>query len=67
VQSRTVANFMIDGRRIIGVSESDSDPQRFLPYLVELFENGLLPVDRLIRHYPFEEVERAALAAARLR
>jgi aryl-alcohol dehydrogenase len=57
------ANFMIDGRRILGVSEGDSDPQRFLPQLVELFEHGRLPVDKLIRRYPFEEIERAAADA----
>ena len=57
------ANFMIDGRRVVGVSEGDSDPQRFLPQLVELFEQGRLPVDRLIRHYPFEEIEQAAADA----
>jgi aryl-alcohol dehydrogenase len=57
------ANFMIDGRHIVGVSEGDSDPQRFIPRLVELFEQGLLPVDKLIRRYPFEEIERAAADA----
>ena len=57
------ANFMIDGRRILGISEGDSDPQRFLPQLVELFEQGRLPVDKLIRHYPFEEIELAAADA----
>ena len=51
---------MIDGRRILGISEGDSDPRRFLPQLVELFEEGRLPVDRLIRHYAFEDIERAA-------
>jgi aryl-alcohol dehydrogenase len=57
------ANFMIDGRRILGVSEGDSDPQVFLPQLVDLFDQGRLPVDRLIRHYRFEEIERAAADA----
>jgi aryl-alcohol dehydrogenase len=54
------ANFMIDGRRILGISEGDSDPRRFLPRLVELFDQGQLPVDKLIRRYPFEDIERAA-------
>ena len=56
-------NFMIDGRRLVGVSEGDSDPQRFLPRLVDLFLQGSLPVDRLIRHYAFEDIERAAADA----
>jgi aryl-alcohol dehydrogenase len=54
------ANFMIDGRRVLGISEGDSDPKLFLPRLVELFEKGQLPVDKLIRRYPFEDIERAA-------
>jgi aryl-alcohol dehydrogenase len=57
------ANFMIDGRRLLGVSEGDSDPQRFLPQLVELFDQGRLPVDKLIRHYRFDEIEQAAADA----
>jgi len=56
-------NFMIDGRRIIGVSEGDSEPQRFVPALARLYEQGRLPIDRLIRHYPFEEIEKAAADA----
>jgi aryl-alcohol dehydrogenase len=57
------ANFMIDGRRLVGVSEGDSEPQRFIPSLVRLRELGKLPIDKLIRYYPFEEVERAAADA----
>jgi aryl-alcohol dehydrogenase len=56
-------NFMIDGRRIIGVSEGDGEPQSFVPALVRLHEQGRLPIDRLIRHYPFEDIEQAAADA----
>jgi aryl-alcohol dehydrogenase len=56
-------NFMIDGRRVVGVSEGDSDPRRFIPRLVRLRELGKLPIDKLIRFYPFEEIERAAADA----
>jgi aryl-alcohol dehydrogenase len=57
------ANFMIDGRRVIGISEGDSEPQRFIPALARLYEQGRLPIDRLIRHYPFDEIEKAAADA----
>ena len=57
------ANHMIDGRRVMGVSEGDSDPRRFIPALVKLYEQGRLPIDELIRHYPFEDIERAAADA----
>jgi aryl-alcohol dehydrogenase len=55
--------FMLDGRRLVGVTEGDTEPERFIPALVDLYEQGRLPVDRLIRHYPFEEIERAAADA----
>jgi aryl-alcohol dehydrogenase len=45
------------------VSEGDSDPRRFVPALAALYEQGRLPIDRLIRHYPFEEIEKAAADA----
>lgn len=56
-------NYMLNGRRIVGVTEGDSEPQRFIPTLVQLYEQGRLPIDRLIKHYPFEDIERAAAEA----
>ena len=57
------ANYMIDGRRIVGVSEGDSDPQSFIPALAGLHAQGRLPIERLIRHYPFAALEQAAADA----
>ncbi len=56
-------NFMLDGRSVLGVSEGDSEPQRFLPTLAELYAQGRLPIDKLVRAYPFEEIEKAAADA----
>ncbi|MER5866020.1 NAD(P)-dependent alcohol dehydrogenase [Kitasatospora sp. NPDC002040] len=50
--------------RIVGVNQGASRPGRFLPALVDLFLAGRLPVDRLVRTFPFAAVERAAAAAA---
>ncbi len=58
------ATFMLDGRRIVGVSEGESVPERFIPALARLHELGKLPIERLITHYPFEEIETAAADAA---
>lgn len=52
-------------RRVIGVSEGDSVPQLFIPRLVRLYEQGRLPVDRLVRTYPFTEINTAVEDAAR--
>lgn len=53
-------NYMLNGRRIVGITEGDSDPEHFIPALVRLYELGRLPLDRLIRHYSFEQIEQAA-------
>jgi len=50
--------------RIVGVNQGDSDPARFLPALAELVRTGRLPVDRLVRGYPFDAIEQAAADAA---
>ncbi|MHB1343323.1 MAG: NAD(P)-dependent alcohol dehydrogenase [Thermoleophilia bacterium] len=56
--------FMLDGRRLIGVTEGSSRPELFIPTLVQLHSQGKLPLERLIRRYPFEEIERAAADAS---
>lgn len=53
-------NFLLNGRRIIGITEGDSESEHFIPALVRLYELGRFPLDRLIRHYPFEQIEQAA-------
>jgi aryl-alcohol dehydrogenase len=57
------ADYMLDGRRVIGVSEGGSDPATFIPALVRLHQLGKLPLEKLIRHYPFEQIEQAAADA----
>lgn len=49
--------------RIVGVNQGAAVPSRFLPALAELCRSGRLPVGRLVRTFPFAEVERAAAAA----
>ncbi len=57
-------NVLLDGRRIVGITEGDSTPQLVLPALVELVMQGRFPLDKLIRRYPFEQINDAAAAAA---
>jgi aryl-alcohol dehydrogenase len=47
------------GRSVRGVLEGDSVPAMFIPYLVELYRSGRFPVDRLMRRYPFEDINEA--------
>ena len=55
--------FMHLGRKVVGVAEGNSVPEVFLPALVRLYELGKLPLERLVRHYPFAQIEQAAADA----
>ena len=47
------------GRTVMGIIEGDADPHVFIPYLVDKFMEGELPLDLLVRFYPFEEINKA--------
>jgi aryl-alcohol dehydrogenase len=51
------------GRRLSGVIEGDADPQKFIPELIELYRGGKFPFDRLVKTFPFSEIN-AALEAS---
>ncbi|MDK1471883.1 NAD(P)-dependent alcohol dehydrogenase [Streptomyces sp. 549] len=52
-------NFMLPGRSVVGLTLGDSEIEALVPVLVSLVASGRMPVDRLIRHYTFEEIQRA--------
>ncbi len=56
-------NFLLNGRRIVGITEGDSTPQLFLPALVDLVLQGRFPLHKLVRRYPFRDINDAAAAA----
>jgi aryl-alcohol dehydrogenase/geraniol dehydrogenase (NAD+) len=45
------------------IVEGDSDPQVFIPQLIALYKNGQLPFDRLIKTFPFEQINEAMAAS----
>ncbi len=51
---------MTKGLTVRGVLQGDSTPSRTIPRLLGLHRRGLLPFDRLLTHYPFDEINRAA-------
>lgn len=51
------------GIGIKAILEGDSDPQVFIPRLVALYRAGRFPFDRLIRTYPFEQINEAVDAS----
>jgi aryl-alcohol dehydrogenase len=54
---------LLFGRSLVGVIEGDSVPGEFIPRLIELYQQGRFPFDKLITRYPFERINEAAQAA----
>jgi aryl-alcohol dehydrogenase len=54
-----VEQIMVGGRTIRGIIEGDSNPEVFLPKLIELYMLGRFPFDKLVKFYPFEEINTA--------
>ncbi|MGP3911489.1 NAD(P)-dependent alcohol dehydrogenase [Nonomuraea sp. NBC_00507] len=52
-------NYMLPGRTVVGLTLGDSETESLIPVLAELVAAGRLPIDRLIRHYKFEEIQSA--------
>lgn len=44
---------------LAGLSEGGSDPQTFIPELVEYYKEGRLPVDKLVKFYDFKDIHNA--------
>ncbi len=50
---------LMEGRRICGITQGNSHPDIFIPQLIDYHLKGLFPFDRMIRYYPFEQIEQA--------
>lgn len=55
---------ILTGKSVRGVLEGNSVPRRFIPQLIELFERGMFPFDKMITYYDFDDIQ-AAIADAR--
>jgi aryl-alcohol dehydrogenase len=51
------------GRRLSGVVEGDADPGTFIPQLLELHRAGKFPFERLVKTFPFTEINTAIQAS----
>ena len=47
------------GRKAVGVIQGDAVPQRFILKLIDLYRAGQFPFDRLVKFYPFADINRA--------
>ncbi len=56
---------MVLGLTIRGITEGDSDPDTFVPELLDHFRAGRFPFDRLVTTFPFSQINEAVAAQER--
>lgn len=54
-----IGHLLSGGRRVRGIVEGESNPDSFIPMLIDLQAQGRFPFDRLIKFYPFERINEA--------
>jgi aryl-alcohol dehydrogenase len=47
------------GRQVLSVIQGDAVPQKFIPKLIKLYQDGRFPFDRLVKFYDFTKINRA--------
>lgn len=52
-------DLIMNERSVKGIIEGDSVPDLFIPVLIDLYKQGRLPYDRLIKYYSFEDINKA--------
>ncbi len=52
-------NLIMNGRIVRGIVEGDAVPDLFIPKLIELYQQGKFPYEKLITFYPFEDLNLA--------
>lgn len=50
---------LLFGRTVRGILQGDSVPKDFIPRLIRMYRDGDFPIEKLIRHYPFENINEA--------
>ncbi|MGW1548765.1 NAD(P)-dependent alcohol dehydrogenase [Streptomyces sp. NPDC002346] len=53
---------ILNGRTVTGIVAGSSLPRLFLPQLLELNARGRFPVEKMITHFPFEQINEAVAA-----
>jgi aryl-alcohol dehydrogenase/geraniol dehydrogenase (NAD+) len=59
----TIMSLIMRGAGIKAIVEGDSDPQTFIPQLIALYQQGKFPFDRLIKTFPFDQINSAIAAS----
>lgn len=52
-------NAMLPGKRVTGLTLGDAETRTLIPALARLVADGRMPLDELVRRYPFEDIQTA--------
>ena len=52
-------DLIMNGRTVRGIIEGDAIPDLFIPKLIELYRQGRFPFDKIMKFYPFKEINKA--------
>jgi aryl-alcohol dehydrogenase len=58
-----IGQSLVKGWTFTTIVQGSAVPQVFIPRLVELYEQGRFPIDKLIQHYPLAEINEAFAAS----
>jgi Zn-dependent alcohol dehydrogenase len=56
-------SMLIRGVGVKYITEGDADPQTFIPRMIDWYRAGKFPFDRLIKTFPFDQINEAAHAS----
>jgi aryl-alcohol dehydrogenase len=54
-----LGNVLTLGQTVRGIIEGDSEPDVFLPRLIEHWREGRLPLEKLVKTFPFDQINSA--------
>lgn len=54
-----ILELVLGGRSVRGIHQGDSQPDRFIPLLIDLYRKGRFPFDRLLRFYDLADINTA--------
>ncbi len=56
-------NSIFFGRTVMGIVEGQSVPDIFIPKLIDLYRQGSLPLEKIVKFYALDEIEQAVADA----
>lgn len=57
-----LATLLYSGRSIRGTIEGDAVPRSFIPRMIQWYQDGLLPLDKLVTPFAFADINQAVAA-----